>query len=164
MQNQLGEYLHQLRVRSDLSLSSISKKTKVRPQFLKQIEQNEIIKMPKIIVRSYVINFGKTVSADRDLLIQKFDELYIDTKELQKTKLPAKKTISSIMVWSIILVLLALSVGLTLSNKNNSRIQTAEFKVPNEQELEKINYSSPANLEELLLNSPNPSFDNNNKK
>lgn len=164
MQNQLGEYLQQLRVHSDLSLSSISKKTKVRLQFLKQIENNEVIKMPKIIVRSYVLNFGKTVAADRDLLINKFDELYVEVEPPLKTKLPPKKTISTLLIWSIVFVLLALSVGLTLSNKKQSRIQTAEFKAPSKQALEKVNYSSPANLEELLLNSPNPSFDNNNKK
>lgn len=161
MQNQLGEYLQNLRIQSDLTLNSISKKTKVRSHFLEQIERNKIIKMPRIIVQSYVFNFGKTVKADQEILLEKFNQLYEEEKTPSKVKLPKKKTVSALFIWSIVLILLALSIGLTISSKNQSVIQTAEFKVPTEQNNKEINYSSPRNLEELLISSPNPSFDNN---
>lgn len=159
----LGAYLKSLRLDVDLNIQSVSNKIKVRTQILDKIENDQKIDRPKIIVKSYILNYGKTVGADKDLLLEKFEELYQDNTTKTRINLPAKKTVSKFLVWTIVFVLLILSIGLAISNENkfmtasNDNYSYKQFKNTASQDL---HYSAPETIQDIL-SSPNPSSDNN---
>ena len=159
----LGTYLKSLRLDVDLNIQSVSNKIKVRTQILDKIENDQKIDRPKIIVKSYILNYGKTVGADKELLLEKFEELYQETTTKTRINLPAKKTVSKFLVWTVIFALLLLSVGLAISNENKFMTASTDnysykqFKNTSGQDL---HYSTPETIQDIL-SSPSPSSDNN---
>ena len=157
MQDQLGDYLKDLRSNVDLNILSVSKKTKVRSQILEKIENNEKIDRPNIIVKSYVLSFGKAVGADQELLIQKFNEVYPQEIVKKRIPLPSKKNVSNFFIWGVIFLLLLISIGVSISS--NTSTVTASV-TPRELNNSDTLYSTPKSIQDIL-SSPSPSSDNN---
>lgn len=159
----LGTYLKSLRLDVDLNIQSVSNKIKVRTQILDKIENDQKIDRPKVIVKSYILNYGKTVGADQKILLEKFDELYQESPAKNKITLPAKKEISNFLIWSMVFVLLALSIGLAISNKNQLKTastDTYSYKRIQNTDQQNLYYSTPETIQDIL-SSPNPSSDKN---
>lgn len=79
----LGEKLRELRIGKNLSIEDISKITKIRPQYIAAIEDNDFDVLPGVYVKSFIRTYANILKYDKD-------ELENDLKEIFKTQIQSK--------------------------------------------------------------------------
>lgn len=134
----LGERLKQLRQKANLSLESLSEKTKIQTKYLKYLENEEFDKLPNpVYVKGFVQKWANACGANgEDLLLQLRRENKISFSNIEGQK--SKKTgVFSFIITSrhilgiIVFVLVALSATyLFINNRAQSSIPQIEILQP----------------------------------
>jgi len=74
MMKPLHEELKEIRLRKGISLEEISKKTRIRLDYLEKIEAGEYLMSPLPFVRAFLREYGEVVGIDPNLVMSKFDK------------------------------------------------------------------------------------------
>ena len=164
MSPDIGLYLKQLRVSRNLTLKSISHKTKIRESILEDIENGVALEAPALIQKSYIKSFSQVVGANpQDIQSM----LQVDpVKNVNKSKnsniiSSSLKTRMSISKLGLSFALLCLFSLVWFVSRNQIKVEeTASYSSQPSSQTKRYQ-SLPHGDIKSLLNSPNPFSDRN---
>lgn len=89
---ELGQYLRNIRRNKNLTISEVSKKTKIKSHYLEAIEQDRIDKLIEMTyARINVLKYGRFLNTDMEKLMSMFEQQYLFTETATKRKHRNKK-------------------------------------------------------------------------
>jgi transcriptional regulator with XRE-family HTH domain len=75
MPDSLGEYLQQAREAKGLTLEEVASRTRILPQYLKAVEENNYTRLPdEVFAKGFVRSYARLLGMDEDAVIRKFNE------------------------------------------------------------------------------------------
>ena len=121
MSDSLGEYFQRAREAKGLTLEEAAARTRILPQYLKAVEDNNYAKLPdEVFAKGFVRSYARLLGLDEGAVIRQFDEsggqFYAKRAERESLKQQLeeeerrKKTNRNIVVWAVFAALLVLFV------------------------------------------------------
>src|SRR5437762_1833498 len=137
MADSLGEYFQQAREDKGLTLEEAALRTRILPEYLKAVEENNYARLPEeVFAKGFVRAYARVLGMDEHVVIQKFDEsggqFYAKRAEREEIKQrlqeeERRKKINQMMVAGMVAAALVVLFVLTGPDraKRSSRPQAA---------------------------------------
>src|SRR2546427_9657522 len=75
MGDSLGEYFQRAREAKGLTLDEAAARTRILPQYLKAVEENNYARLPdEVFAKGFVRSYARILGLNEDAVIRKFDE------------------------------------------------------------------------------------------
>src|SRR5881296_4358278 len=75
MGDSLGEYFQRAREAKGLTLEEAAARTRILPQYLKAVEENNYARLPdEVFAKGFVRSYARILGLNEDAVIRKFDE------------------------------------------------------------------------------------------
>ena len=138
MGDSLGEYFQRAREAKGLTLDEAAARTRILPQYLKAVEENNYARLPdEVFAKGFVRSYARILGLNEDAVIRKFDEsggqFYAKRAERESLKQQLeeeerrKKTNRNIVVGTISAALLVLFV---LMGRDRDRSEQRPLPAP----------------------------------
>jgi len=106
-----GRYLQQVRLEKGISLEAISKETRIRPEVLYAIEEENHENLPdEVFVRGFLRSYAKAIGADGDEAVRRYNARLGMIRRIDKSD--TEITLSSRSFWPRLLLALAAVIAL----------------------------------------------------
>lgn len=110
-----GRYLQALRISQGISLEAISRMTRITKTILKQIESEDLAKLPApVFVKGFLRSYAQEVGADKDEALARFEASLQAARKLKPIQTSREKPRSYLPRVFLALVLVGVVIGGTL--------------------------------------------------